>query len=167
MEDYDSCSVESVSKGPEELRLRRGCILVDSGGGPVERHWCSSLGSCWLNGEVWCDVEKYELGYCVRRSVDVSYCQCDLPLAGKGGQKVMGLIGTACLDCGASIAEIPSVGDYWSCHAGAGVCVEKDDIARCGAGNAGIVGECCEGLIRSLHILQIGDRVQDEECENG
>jgi hypothetical protein len=27
-----SCSVESVSEGPEELRLSFGCILVDSGG---------------------------------------------------------------------------------------------------------------------------------------
>jgi hypothetical protein len=79
----------------------------------------------------------------------------------------MGLVGTVCLYRGASVAEIPRVVDYWSCHAGAGVCVEEDDIAWRGAGNAGIVDEGGERLIRSLRIFQIGNRVQDEECENG
>jgi len=79
----------------------------------------------------------------------------------------MRLVGTVCLDYGTSIAEIPSVGDYWAIHAGASVCVEEDHVARCGAGNTGIVGEGCQGLIRSLCIFQIGSRVQDEERENG
>ena len=90
---------------------------------------------------------------------------CHLP--GRAVRKSRVWVGTVCLDCRASVAEIPRVVDYWARHAGAGVCAEEDDIAWCSAGNAVIVGEGREGLIRSLRIFQIGNRVQDEECENG